>query len=417
VATVSEPPAGATSPADESAASTPPQGPSKRRPRFDVHLSSMRATSSLRVRLTIYYVALLAAAAAVLLVFVNFAAHFTAVPVNIQIPTPVGGATITQGVLNDAERMAQAETLARLRYFSILGFFSLVLGGIAIGSYAADRALRPITDMAAVARRIGSHNLQERISLEGADDELKQLADSFDDMVDRLDHAFTQQRQFVADASHELRTPLTALQLSIDAVRSDPNATEADYRDVAESAAEATSRMHRLVEDLLALAERDQPPPHTKVALASLAESVVDEMEPVAAQRGVSMTSVVPAGVVVVGDQLSLRRALTNLVENAIRYNRPGGHVMVEAAAAPPGQVAVAVRDDGIGIPAEGLPHIFDRFYRVDKSRSRAEGGSGLGLSIVAKIAREHGGRVDVESEVGKGSRFILTLPAPPAGS
>jgi heavy metal sensor kinase len=303
--------------------------------------------------------------------------------------------------------------LNRLHYFSVLGFFSLVLGGVAIGSYAADRALRPITQMAAVARRISSHNLKERIALKGADDELHQLADSFDDMVERLDQAFMQQRQFVADASHELRTPLTALQLTLDAVRSDPNATEEDYRAVADSAAEATARMRRLVEDLLALAERDQPPPLGMVAMSSLADSVVEEMEPLAARRGVEVRSTVPGSVVAVGDQLSLRRALTNLVENGIRYNRDGGHVVVEGAAAAPGFVAVAVRDDGIGIPAEGLAHVFDRFYRVDKSRSRAEGGSGLGLSIVAKIAREQGGRVDVDSEPGRGSRFVLTLRAP----
>jgi len=396
-----------------SAPATPPPAP--RRPRFRWHLSTIPATRSLRVRLTVYYVMLLAVAAAGLLVFVNAAAHFTAVPVTIQIPRPTGTFAITPGIVDYAEEQARAETLGRLRYFSILGFFSLVLGGIAIGSYAADRALRPITQMAGVARRIGSHNLKERIALEGADDELKQLADSFDDMVARLDQAFAQQRQFVADASHELRTPLTALQLNIDGVRSDPTAGEEDYRQLAETAAGATARMRRLVDDLLALAERDQPPPHTKVALSPLAESVVDEMEPVAAQRGVTVACHVTSGAVATGDQLSLRRALTNLVENAIRYNRPGGHVVVESAPAPPGRVAVAVRDDGIGIPAEGLPHVFDRFYRVDKSRSRAEGGSGLGLSIVAKIAREHGGRVDVESEVGKGSRFILTLPSAPA--
>ena len=388
---------------------------SKRRGWLDWHLSSKQATSSLRVRLTIYYVALLAAAAAVLLVFVNVAAHFTTVPVTVQIPTPVGGFAITpSNVLTYAEEQARDEMLGRLRYFSILGFLSMTLGGIAIGSYAADRALRPITQMAAVARRIGSHNLTERIALQGANDELKQLADSFDDMVERLDQAFAQQRQFVADASHELRTPLTALQLTLDGVRSDPHATAQDYRDVAESAAAATARMRRLVEDMLALAEREQPPPHTLVALSSLAESVVDEMEPVAAQRKVEIRSTVPASAIAVGDQLALRRALTNLVENAIRYNREGGHVMVEAAPAPPGHVAVSVNDDGIGIPAEGLAHVFDRFYRVDKSRSRAEGGSGLGLSIVAKIARENGGRVDVDSEPGKGSRFVLTLPAPP---
>ncbi len=383
--------------------------PSKRRWRW--RMPHIGRTRSLGVRLTIYYVVLLAGSAAALLVFVNAAAHFGTASLTVQIPLPAGGFRITQQTVNLAEEQARAETLARLRYFSVLGFLALVLGGVAIGSYAAERALRPIAQMAAVARRIGQHNLKERIALQGADDELKQLADSFDDMVERLDQAFAQQRQFVADASHELRTPLTALQLTIDGVRSDPTATEEDYRQVASAAAEATSRMRRLVEDLLALAERDQPPPHGRVALSSLAESVVEEMEPLAALRDVAVGSTVPASAVAVGDQLSLRRALTNLVENAIRYNRPGGHVTVEAASAPAGYVAVAVRDDGIGIPPEALAHVFDRFFRVDKSRSRAEGGSGLGLSIVAKIAREHAGRVDVESEEGRGTRFVLTLP------
>jgi signal transduction histidine kinase len=123
--------------------------------------------------------------------------------------------------------------------------------------------------------------------------------------------------------------------------------------------------------------------------------------------------SSVPGNLVAFGDQLSLRRALTNLVENAIRYNRDGGRVSIDGAPAPEGHVAVSVTDDGIGIPPDALAHVFDRFYRVDKSRSRAEGGSGLGLSIVAKIVREHGGRVDIESEPGRGTRFVLTLPAP----
>ncbi len=407
MATVSESPDATQPPGNGSSKAEAPPG----RMRFP-HIGTTR---SLRVRLTIYYVGLLAGAAAGLLIFVNAAAHFTAVPVTIQVPQPAGGFIISQSTLDVAEEQAREQTLSRLRFFSVLGFFSLVLGGVAIGSYAADRALRPIGQMAAVARRIGSHNLTERIALQGADDELRQLADSFDAMVERLDRAFVQQRQFVADASHELRTPLTALQLSIDDVRSDPNATEADYRQVAESAAAATSRMRRLVDDMLALAERDQPPPHGLVALSSLAESVVDEMEPVAARRDVEVRSTVPSNAVAVGDQLSLRRALTNLVENAIRYNRDGGHVVVEGVTTAPAYVGVVVRDDGIGIAAEAIPHVFDRFYRADKGRSRAEGGSGLGLSIVAKIAREHGGRVDVESEQGKGSRFILILPAPPA--
>ena len=232
-------------------------------------------------------------------------------------------------------------------------------------------------------------------------------------MVDRLDAAFEHQRQFVGDASHELRTPLTALQVSLDSVRADPDASPSDYRQLADEAAAATARMRRLVEDLLALAETDRPATLGPVSLTSIVEMVVEEMEPLAEQRSISLTTTVPAGLVVLGDQLGLRRAVTNLVDNAIRYNHEGGHVVVEPAPSPPGWISVAVRDDGVGITPAEQSRIFDRFYRVDRSRSRAEGGSGLGLSIVTKIATEQGGRVDVESVPGTGSRFIVTLPTP----
>jgi len=269
-----------------------------------------------------------------------------------------------------------------------------------------------IYELVAIARRISGRNLKERITLDDADEELRQLGDAFNDMVARLDDAFERQRQFVADASHELRTPLTTLQIALDSVRLDPDASIDDYRHVADDAKAATVRIRRLVEDLLALAEGDGPLPRTRVDLASLAEAVAEEMEPLGLRRGVQVLSSVSPGTVILGDPMSLRRALTNLVENGIRYNREGGHVIVEDAGQSPDWVQVAVRDDGIGIPAEEQGKIFDRFYRVDRSRSRAEGGSGLGLAIVTKIAAEHGGRVDLQSQPGVGSRFVLTLPA-----
>jgi signal transduction histidine kinase len=369
--------------------------------------------SSLRWRIAVTYTGLLIVAAGILLLFVNAAARLATIPgEQVQLLDPVNGFGYPATVVNQQAAIAHQQTLDQLRFYSILGFAIILAGGLVVGWIVSGRALQPIGQMAEVAERITGSNLKERIGLQGPDDELKRLADSFDDMVDRLDREFDRQRQFVADASHELRTPLTALQLGIDSVRADPAAGVDDYRRVADDAAEATQRMRRLVEDLLALADGSVLPPPAPVALGPMAEAVVEELEPLALASGVHVGTAVPAGIVAVGDASSLRRVLRNLVENAIRYNREGGHVMVELAAAPPGYTGVAVRDDGIGIPPEAQPRIFDRFYRVDRGRSRAEGGSGLGLSIVAKIVAMMGGSVAVESTPGQGSRFTVILPS-----
>jgi signal transduction histidine kinase len=393
-ATGSEPPAGA-----------PPDGGRPRR----------RTVRSLRFRLTFWYVSLLALAAGILLLFVNAAAHLASIPVETRLyPDPETGFVYSQHVVDGAVAAARAQTLERLQFFSILGFLALIAGGVAAGSLVAERALRPISELVGVARRVSGRNLKERITLGNADEELQQLGEAFNEMVERLDDAFERQRQFVTDASHELRTPLTTLQIALDSVRLDPQATIEDYRHVADDAKAATVRIRRLVEDLLALTEGDVPVAQALVDLSSLAEAVAEEMEPLGERRGVRVASTVSPGTTAIGDPLSLRRALTNLVENGIRYNREGGHVVVEDAETLPGWVRIAVRDSGIGIPLEEQPKVFDRFYRVDRSRSRAEGGSGLGLSIVAKIAAEHAGRVDLQSEPGVGSRVVLTLPAAP---
>ena len=373
------------------------------------HLPVVR---SLRVRLTLYFTGLLALAAGILLLFVNAAAHLARPPIT-DLPVLVNGEVYNAQVVNAAQVADQEEALSRLRIFSLVGFAGIVVGGAAIGSIIAGRSLQPVTEIAQAAGRISDRNLKERIDPELFDDELHRLAIAFNDMVDRLDLAFEHQRQFVGDASHELRTPLTALQVSLDSVRHDPDASPADYRRLADEAAAATTRMRRLVEDLLSLAETDRPATLGPVSLSSIVEMVVEEMEPLAEQRSISLTSTVPAGMIVVGDQLGLRRAVTNLVENAIRYNREDGHVVIEQLASPPGWMRLAVRDDGVGIPPAEQSRIFDRFYRVDRSRARTEGGSGLGLSIVAKVVAEQGGRVDVESVPGQGSRFTMSLPAP----
>ena len=298
---------------------------------------------SLRVRLTLYLTGMLALTAGLLLLFVNAAAHLARPPIT-DLPVLVNGEVYNAQVVNAAQVQEQEEALSRLRIFSLVGFVGIVVGGAAIGSVIAGRALHPVTEMAEVAGRITDRNLKERIDPDLLDDELHRLASAFNDMVDRLDQAFEHQRQFVGDASHELRTPLTALQVSLDSVRADPAATPTDYRQLADEAAAATARMRRLVEDLLALAETDRRPAMGPVSLSSIVDMVVEEMEPLAQQGEVSLVSSVPAGMVVIGDQLELRRAVTNLVENAIRYNHPGGHVAVEAVATQPGWTSIAVR-------------------------------------------------------------------------
>jgi signal transduction histidine kinase len=369
---------------------------------------------SLRWRIAVSYAGLLVIAAGVLLFFVNAAARLATIPTEYGTTSDlVHGFRYTGQFVDLQAAAARQDTLDRLRFYSIIAFAVVICAGLVIGWVVSGRALRPIGQMAAVARRVSERNLSERIDLPGPADELKQLADSFDAMVGRLDTAFAHERQLVADASHELRTPLTALQLTLDEVRSDPDATLDDYKRVAAEAAVSTARMRRLVQDLLALADTGQPPAPASVALAPLVDAVIEELEPLAERSSIMVGSAVPAGLVARADADSLQRALRNLVENAIRYNHENGHVMVEQAAAPPGWVALAVRDNGIGIPEEHRERIFDRFYRVDRSRSRGEGGSGLGLAIVAKVVADLGGTVQVESEPGKGSRFVITVPVP----
>jgi heavy metal sensor kinase len=279
------------------------------------------------------------------------------------------------------------------------------------GALLARQAIEPLDRVTSAAQQISAEHLNQRIELQRADIELKRLADSFNEMLDRLDQSFTQIRQFTADASHELRTPVTILMgetdLALNGLLDDQ-----ECRAALSSRREELQRMSRIIDDLLTLSQFDhsQQPLHRKpLDFSDLVIEVCEQQRNQAKSKGIELelTKTVPA--MMEGDSSRLRQMVRNLLDNAIKYTPGGGKVSIELEKSN-GNLDLRVSDTGIGIPRDDLPHIFDRFYRVDKARTRAEGGTGLGLSIVKQVVEAHGGQVSVQSEVGNGTVLIVSL-------
>ncbi len=280
------------------------------------------------------------------------------------------------------------------------------------GIFLAGRALSPIDKLTRLARRMSAEDLSERLNLRLPNDEVGQLARTFDEMIARLDDAFRRQRQFTADASHELRTPLTAIKGQVEVALNRPRNADA-YREVLHTVNEEVDRLIRLVGSLLTLARADVgqiPIVAEAVTLPELVGAATEQVQPAAQQQNIELIVTRSPAMTLQADEDLLLQLLLNLLDNAIKYTPAGGRVTV-GWTANGRQVELWVRDTGIGIAGEHLPHIFDRFYRADKARSRAEGGAGLGLSICRWIAEAHGGSISVESTSGQGSTFTVRLP------
>ena len=289
---------------------------------------------------------------------------------------------------------------------------AVLLLSVAGGFFLVSRALRPIGLIARTAREIEATDLSRRIDVRG-DDELGRLAGTLNGTFARLQDAFDRQTRFTADASHELRTPLAVIAGNIELALKRPRSAE-EYRDAIADIAEAADRMRSIVEGLLTLARADSKAVQLRrerVSLTALADEAARLHRPLADGAGVKIAVESEGDVAVTGDPERLRELVSNLVSNAIRYNREGGSVSVRVSRE--GATArLAVDDTGIGIAAEDLSHVFERFYRVDKVRSGAGGGTGLGLAIVKWIVDAHEGSVTVESVPGEGTRFAVMLPA-----
>ncbi len=297
----------------------------------------------------------------------------------------------------------------------VVGF--LVLVACAIGSYVlAARSLAPIRRLTEIARRIKAGDLHQRVPVPRARDDVQFLASTLNEMIDSLDQAFTRQRRFVADASHELRTPVAVIRSKTDLALSQAG-TQQDYVTVLQEINAEAERLGYLISDLLALARGDEGKTifdREPVRLDRLIEAVAANAEALAAEHEVALEVQAQDPVTIIGDEARLIQVVMNLLENAIFYTNPGGSVKL-AVERQQDQARVEVSDTGIGIPPEHLPHIFERFYRVDPARTRTAESSGLGLAIVEWVVRAHGGSVTVESRVGQGSCFTVILPLAPA--
>jgi signal transduction histidine kinase len=371
-------------------------------------------TRSIRFRYTLLYSAVLFGLAAVVLaaIYLVLLMALQATPVSAGRRTFCPhGECITLITFREAERLINTQTLNKLRFYFIGGLGTLFVASLGVGWVIAGRVLAPIGRITSVARDIQATDLSRRIELPGPEDELKQLADTFDAMLARLDAAFAAQRQFVADASHELRNPLAIIRTNVDVALADPDASADDLRQTITVVKRAGDRMSLLVDDLLALARRQQPTPeHEPVDLgAAVAEASDDFLVPAEA-RGIVLDRAIAEGVVVTGDREALKRVVANLLHNAVRLAPSGSRIRL-ATGSERGRAWIAVADEGPGISPEDQAHVFDRFWRADKARSRADGGTGLGLAIVRQIVESHGGEVRLHSKVGVGSSFVVWLP------
>jgi heavy metal sensor kinase len=287
----------------------------------------------------------------------------------------------------------------------------LTLAGIG-GYFLADRALRPIDRITRTAQRIEAEDLSRRIGYKGPADEIGRLAMTFDQMLERLEVAFAGERRFTEDAAHELRTPLTALKGQMEVALNQPR-RQAEYEKILRDLTVQVDRLIRLSNALLFLSHSDRNRLSGEVVilnLGDLLESIVDEIQPLANAKDLKLNARIPAELTVYGDPEYLIRLFLNLFDNAVKYTPIGGQILIQASS--DGNTAeITIFNSGPGIPPEHLPHVFDRFYRVDTDRSSETGGSGLGLAITREIVRMHGGDIQVKSEVGQGTTFTIHLP------
>ena len=307
------------------------------------------------------------------------------------------------------QRQLTADALHRLLFEYLGALLVMTMVAVATGYLLAGRALRPLREITATARRVSGENLGERIALAGPADELRELADTFDGMLSRLDAAFASQRHFVANASHELRTPLAIMRTEVDVTLADPKASLDELRTMGETVRETVDRCERLIGSLLTLARSEAAVGRGEaVDLAALAGDCITDLRVRADEASVLVhDDLEPA--VTCGDPALVERLLANLLDNGIRHNEPGGFLDVSTRTLD-GRVRLVVANGGAKIAADEAPGLTQPFRR----RSRAVPGFGLGLSIVRSVAEAHGGSAEVIARASGGLEVRVDLPAAP---
>lgn len=333
---------------------------------------------------------------------------------DVILRNPDSGEQIAVTTLEEFEAEVDRQVLDDLRRYSFAALGLLFFASLAVGWYVAGIVLRPIERITAVARSINATDLTRRINLAGPEDELGQLAGTFDDMLDRLSMAFTAQTRFIHEASHELRNPLAVIRTNLEVTLGDPGASVEELRKAGFVVERSAERMATLVDELLDHAREETRATRVElVDLTGVVQGVGEEFEIPASADGVSLIAEtdLESDLLVEGDPVALRRALANLLANAIRL-APDGSVISIRAGEVEDWVWMGVQDQGPGLSATDQQRVFRRFWRGDNTQNlKRDGRSGLGLAIVKQIAETHGGTVRVESELGQGSTFVIWLP------
>jgi heavy metal sensor kinase len=328
----------------------------------------------------------------------------------VVLPFQAEGGDYTVALLGSLDELSGQ--IGRIRSIILFGLPAALLLAAAGGFLVARKSLEPVITISEQAERIGAKNLHERLTVGNPNDEIGRLAGIFNAMLARLDTSFRVMREFMADASHELRTPLAIVQGEADVTLSREKTVD-EYKQSLAIVRRQAKRMARIVSDMLSLARADAGEQHLRLEelyLNDLVEDCCHAAQALADPKGVRLTWEAGEDISFRGDEELLKRMAVNLLDNAIHYTQPGGAVNVKLKREQ-SLARLIISDTGIGIPPECVGRVFDRFYRVDKSRARAGGGSGLGLSIVRLAAESHHGSVDVVSQPGQGSTFTVCLP------
>jgi heavy metal sensor kinase len=317
-------------------------------------------------------------------------------------------ATILLGIPMESITAVMSQLFDTLAWMSPLVMLIAVIGGTIL----AKKSLAKVNKVTETVKRITVERLHDRIPEPEINDEIGNLISTFNAMISRLDSSFEQMKQFSADASHELRTPLTVIRTQLESAL-DSRRSPAELKKIVAHCLDETIRMSSTIENLLLLAKSDAGQVtvrNDKVMLQKLMEEMYEESIILASTKSITVQLQKADPAMILGDEQRLRQMLLNLIDNAIKYSQYNGAINLSLVKNN-GRATITVADNGIGIPAEEVPRIFDRFYRVDRARSREMGGAGLGLSITRWIVQAHGGNLTVKSEVNKGSEFMVVFP------
>ena len=386
----------------------------------------MNVTKTIRFRLTIWYSALVFFFCSLFLLSMNLLiqdyfqreawepGHQRWV-ITERIEETVPGLKVFKNLNEDTRKFfveSRMNDLQNIQKVSLYSLFPLTILSFAGGYVVSGFMLKPISDLSDEVNKKSMKNFKEKIEYEDTGDEISVLIKNFNKMSSRLGESFDAQKEFVENASHELKTPLAVIQANIDSVLEDGEVTKEELETVLRDSKKSVAFMNKLTEDLLLLSVLEVGVEKEDVVLKDILENAVSQLQSLIKEKGVDVQVGIEKkyrGLKVIGNAVLLERSFMNLIENALKYSgceSIGVTIKKEGS-----KVVVNIQDDGKGISGDEQEKIFERFYRVDKSRARKSGGSGLGLAIVKKVVEEHDGSIEVESKDGKGSTFVVKLP------